>query len=424
MNGPPSSVLIVGSGVFGLSTAWALSKRPYFASTSITVADNCRGSYPAQDCASSDSSRIIRADYADAQYTVLAVEAQKEWRKQGDDDLGGQGRYTESGFVLTAYGSSNVKVGKKSGMDFTRESWANVVKFADQQGFPPERIRTLEDNDALNKCLGTDGNPGDWGYLNTLSGWADATKGMKWLYERVKATERVDFVDAEVERLVPDGKRVVGAQLTDGKILKADVVIVAAGAWTGSLVDLRGRTEATGHPLAYIDITEEEQQVLSKQPVALNLTSGFFVIPPRDLVLKVARHSFGYLNPMSITNALPLSPSHERKPFVASQPATSRSGGIDRLPAEVDGELRRALANLVPVKGLERRPWKEIRYAGTRTRGTGTGWWTGTQGGRACSSRRETAATATSSCRCWARRLLTACSGRVVSWAGSGGGRM
>lgn len=359
---PPSSILIVGSGVFGLSTAWALTKRPQFANTSITVIDDtANGQFPPDDCASVDSSRIIRADYADPHYTALATEAQKEWRKQGDDDLGGQGRYTESGFVLTAYHPKELKVGAKSGMYYTKESWKNCAEVAARDGYPADRIKTLDDTRALNECLGTDTYPGDWGYLNTLSGWADAGRGMEWLYQRVKATGRVNFVNAKVDQLVTEGDRVTGAQLTDGRLITGDVVLVAAGAWTGSLVDLRGRVEATGHILGYIDIGDEELAILSKQPVVLNLSSGLFIIPPQEKILKVARHSFGYLNPVTVQNALPPSPSHERKPIVTSRPSTSRDGGLARLPHEADVDLRRGLAKLSPIKGLETRPWKGIR---------------------------------------------------------------
>ncbi|KAF5134441.1 L-pipecolate oxidase [Metarhizium anisopliae] len=362
METAPSSFLIVGSGVFGLSTAWAITKRSQFAKTSITIVDDAaNGHFPPDDCASVDSSRIIRADYADPHYTAFASEAQKEWRKQGDDDLGGQGRYTESGFVLTAYEPKELKVGTKSGMDYTKESWKNCVDVAARDGYPADRIKILENTKALNECLGTDTYPGDWGYLNTLSGWADAGRGMKWLYERVNATGRVNFVNAKVDYLANEGDRVIGAKLADGRLVTGDVVLVAAGAWTGSLVDLRGRVEATGHVLGYIDISDQELALLSKQPVALNLSSGLFIIPPQENTLKVARHSFGYLNPVTVHNALPLFPSPERPSFVTSRPSTSRDGGLARLPDEADADLRRGLAKLSPIKGLETRRWKGTR---------------------------------------------------------------
>ncbi|KAJ6787535.1 hypothetical protein PWT90_02790 [Aphanocladium album] len=369
----PSSVLIVGSGVFGLSTAWSLTQRPEYAHTKITVVDDasaCGAEFPPLDAASVDSSRIIRADYADPHYSDLAAVAQVEWRKQGDDDLGGQGRYMESGLLLTADHPKVTKEGKLTGMDYTKESWRNVVRIAKEAGHPAERVKALESAEALKEHLGTPGRPGDWGYLNTLSGWANAGEGMRWQYRRVKATGRVDFVDAKVTELVTEGKRVVGAKLAAGNVLRADLVFVAAGAWTGALIDLRGRTEATGHVLGYIDISQEELDSLSKQPVVLNLTSGLFFIPPQERVLKVARHSFGYLNPVTVPNALPVSPAAPRGPIVASLPVTSRSsGGPGRLPTEADIDLRRAFRDLVPLKGLETRPWRETRlcwYADTR----------------------------------------------------------
>ncbi|EGX93231.1 sarcosine oxidase [Cordyceps militaris CM01] len=369
----PSSVLIVGSGVFGLSTAWTLTQRPEYAATKITVVDDasaCGGEFPPLDAASVDSSRIIRADYADPDYAALAAVAQAAWRRQGDDDLGGQGRYSESGLLLAAdHPATATKAGKLTGMDYTKGSWRNVARIAREAGHPPDRVRTLESAEALREHLGTPGRPGDWGYLNTLSGWADAGEGMRWQYRRVKATGRVDFVDARVTELVTEGKRVVGTKLASGDILRADLVFVAAGAWTGALIDLRGRVEATGHVLGYIDITQAELDTLSRQPVVLNLTSGLFVIPPRDRVLKVARHSFGYLNPVTVPSALPLSPAAPRIPIVASLPVTARSGGPGRLPAEADADLRRAFGDLVPLRGLEGRPWRETRlcwYADTR----------------------------------------------------------
>ncbi|PTB68972.1 FAD dependent oxidoreductase [Trichoderma citrinoviride] len=360
MSRPPRSILIIGSGVFGLSTAWALTKRSSFEHTAITVVDDARGaSFPPGDSASVDSSRIVRADYADPDYAELAALAQKEWRKQGDEELGGQGRYTESGLLLAANESAGPKM---SGMGYTRSSWENASRIARKSG-QADKIRLLETTADLQRCLGVDGHPGDWGYVNGLSGWANAREGMLWMYERIEATGRVSFVDAQAEELVTEGKRVVGARLDDSRVLSAEVVFVAAGAWTGSLIDLRGRVEATAQPLGYIDISEEEFQVLAKQPVVLNLSTGLFIIPPQSRVLKAARHSFGYLNPVLVEKALPPSPSEERRPIIVSRPLTQRDGSRNAkaLPADADEALRQALRDLSPVKGLDTRPWRETR---------------------------------------------------------------
>lgn len=367
MDKTPDSILIVGSGLFGLSTAWALTKRPRFDKTTITVLDNARGQFPPEDAASVDKSRIVRADYADADYAALGAEAQAEWRKQADGEVGGEGRYSENGIVVMA-NKSAVRYGKKVGMDYARASWENVSNIARKSG-QPDKVFAIEGQEALKAYVGSGGNPGDWGYVNKLSGWTDNGASMKWMYEQVKKTGRINFVDAEAQELVTEGTQVTGARLKDGRVLKADVTFVAAGAWTGSLIDLRGRAEATGHVLGYIDISKEEQELLGNNPTVINFTSGMFVIPPRDGVLKVAQHAYGYLNPRTVTGALPPSPTHERKPIVTSLPRTKRDNGFESIPETAARGLRQGLKDLLPARGFESRPWSKTKmcwYSDTR----------------------------------------------------------
>lgn len=380
MDKQPGSILIVGSGLFGLSTAWALTKRPLFAETAITVVDCAGGQFPPPDSASVDTSRIVRADYADVDYTALATAAQAEWRRQGDKVLGGQGRYSESGLVLTADKSAEAE---SSSLDYVQKSWKNVAACATTHGYSADDIRTLETREALNGYLGNRGHAGDWGYLNPFSGWADSGKSMMWLHEQVSVTQRVEFVDAKVKLLETEADRVVGARLSDGAVLRADVVVVAAGAWSGELVDLRGRVEATGQTLGYVDITDDEQAVLSRQPVLLHMSSGLFVIPPRDKVLKIGHHGVGYSNPQTVHDALPLSSSAKREPIVVSRPMTQRDGYDGRLPRRADAHLRRGLKHLVAVEGLEERPWRHTRlcwYSDTKDGNWLVDWHPGWKG--------------------------------------------
>ncbi|KAI6784476.1 L-pipecolate oxidase-like protein [Emericellopsis cladophorae] len=369
MQQTPDSILIVGSGLMGLTTAWTLTKRPRFANTTITIVDHSRGtSFPPEDAASVDTSRIIRADYADPDYAAFAAEAQAQWRQPGDDKVGGQGRYSESGMVVMAEDIDGREKDKKTGMEYVKASWENVASIAKRQGHS-NKVRTIEGRENLKKIVGTDGNPGTWGYVNQMSGWADNAAGMRWLYEQVRRTNRVKFVDAEVKELVTEGKKVVGARVQDGRVLRGDIVYLAAGAWTGALIDLRGRCEATGHVLGYIDITQEEQEIMDTKPIMINFATGHFVIPAKHRLLKVARHGFGYLNPVVCPNALPLSPEDDRKPIVASIPRTARDHGGEGFPAEADADLRKALTNMCPLKGLETRPWAKQKicwYSDTR----------------------------------------------------------
>ncbi|OTA56220.1 putative fructosyl amino acid protein [Hypoxylon sp. EC38] len=371
----PDNILIIGAGVFGLSTALALTKRPEFASTSITVLDRSpeEGVFPARDASSIDSSRIIRADYADPAYAALAAEAQAHWRKTDPSSLGGEGRYTESGFILSAdNGPMLTEDGRPTGIAYAKKSWINAMALAQAEGRPMSSVRMMAGPTYLYKLTGL-GRFADWGYLNEASGWADAEASMKWFYERVVATGRVKFVNGTAESLEADEstKRVTGALLKDGSILSADLVIVAAGAWTPTLVDLSQQAVATGQVLGYIDLTEEEQEKLEKSPVILNLSTGLFMIPPRNRVLKFARHAFGYLNPKPVSKPpLGIPGSSKPSPSHISQPHTHLDDENISIPPEGEKALREAARTMIPWPELQERPFSRTRlcwYTDTAT---------------------------------------------------------
>ncbi|KAI1275564.1 DAO-domain-containing protein [Xylaria sp. FL0933] len=378
----PKSILIIGSGVFGLSTALALTHRPEIPpDTPITVLDRSPepGVFPARDASSIDSSRIIRADYADPAYAALAAEAHVHWRRNHLDDptsLGGDGRYNESGLLLAAEngpdGATVRPDGHPTGLGYTRRSWVNAMALAHKEGRSLQSVRLLPSAFALGKVMQNDAHWADWGYVNTAAGWADAERSMKWLYDKVVETGRVTFVNGTVEALGTQAaekeqqqqQRVTGARLSDGRKFSADLVIVAAGAWTPTLVDLAGSAVATGQCIGYLRLTDEEQAKLAKMPVCLNLTDGCFVIPPRNNVLKIARHSYGYLNPQPISHE-PLKSSRASetsKPAAArtiSQPRTHLTDPSLEIPAEGASDLRRALGRMIPW--LSDRPFFQTR---------------------------------------------------------------
>src|SRR5947209_5053773 len=117
MSSSSASILIIGSGVFGLSTALDLTRRPQYDKATITVLD--RSPFPSSDGSSVDTSRIIRADYSDPAYAALAARAQDEWRNNDPGELGANGRYSESGLVLVA------DTGRQ-GQRYIQHSWKNI----------------------------------------------------------------------------------------------------------------------------------------------------------------------------------------------------------------------------------------------------------------------------------------------------------
>ncbi|QIW94801.1 hypothetical protein AMS68_000319 [Peltaster fructicola] len=346
----PSSILIIGSGVFGLSTAHALAQRPEYNHTKITMID--RVAFPAPDAGSVDSSRLIRADYTDYAYGALAAEALKQWR----GEFGDEGRYTESGFAVLVD-----KNGDATGQEAADDMLDNMRKLGATVGRREDGadIVLLKDQDDIKAALpGFTGTAADSGYVNYTSGWAHAENGLRHMRRKVEALNRVIFKVAEVKRLIfeqhGDVQRVAGAEIVSGEKLIADQTILAAGAWSGKYVDLRGIATASGQPLAYMSISDEEQERLLQNPALINPSNFMYIIQPRDNVLKVARHSFGWSNPQQIEH-----PERPGETISVSLPRTKHDDPDLNIPSEGEAACRSYLAQCMPE--FKDRPWLHTR---------------------------------------------------------------
>lgn len=254
--------------------------------------------------------------------------------------------YRESGIVLSV---------EKGGSEYVERAMGN----AERLGCP---VQGLAGEESVSRVLGTGGVGGESGYVNWGSGWADAGRAMEgcggWLREVVErrggGVLRRGKAGGLVFREGKGRRRVVGARLDDGEEIRADLTIVAAGAWSGALVDLRGRAEARGQVVAYVSVTDEERERLKDMPVVLNLSTGMFAIPPvdsmsglspgqegrtGDWVVKVARHAFGYANPTIV--------KPEGEDIVASVPAKVFSP----IPEEGKRACRSFLQQTIPWLG-------------------------------------------------------------------------
>ncbi|KAI4244169.1 MAG: hypothetical protein LQ352_006912 [Teloschistes flavicans] len=292
--------------VLQVSTTLALLISPVYIRTHITLVDpnipdtagqtsDDKTVYtPDPHAASIDSSRIIRPDYADPAYSKLAAEAQELWRK----GYGGKDVYQESGLIVTAgrEGSRYVEAACRNVED-TSSADGDDGKAKDVQ-----RLNTVEEirvaaglgtTSSRSADEGASEQLGETGYINRASGWANAEGAIRTVMQRISAfgPSRITFKRAKVKHLLfstsslndeQDGDTcaVSGVVLSDGSMLEADLIILAAGAWTGSLVDLRGRIKATAQAVAYMPLTAVEAERLAKLPVLLNLSTGYFAIPP------------------------------------------------------------------------------------------------------------------------------------------------
>lgn len=364
----PREILIVGAGVFGLSTALAFLEREAYNNSKITIIDSA-AILPNPVGSSVDASRIIRADYANPHYAKMACLAQEHWRDQSASGWGGEGRYSETGFVLTA---------EEGQAEYVRSAMVNVQDLA-KQGLPMElgKIEGLNNREEIRKATGFPGVSGQKGYANWNSGWADAEKCIAFAIEKVKrhsnARGRVTIKPGcEVARLsFISAGQCDGVVLKDGSGLKADLTILATGAWTPSLFNLQNRCLATGQVLGYIKISEEEQEYLKNTPVVMNFARGTFVIPPRAREFKIARHGFGYRNPVMVEQVSTKSNAERLSKRGVSVPRTDT-----QIPAEAEHALRAALKELFPpdaeqtalapgcpasIRTISSRPWVNTR---------------------------------------------------------------
>jgi glycine/D-amino acid oxidase-like deaminating enzyme len=210
-----SSVLVIGAGAFGLTAACELRRRRW----TVTVLDS--GRVPREDAASTDVSKIIRMDYgADALYTAMAESAMDgwdEWNARWSPPL-----YHQDGFVLLT--SEPMQPG---GYEF--ESY----RLLEARGHPVTRLADLERSTAL-PAWSEDRYPD--GYFNARAGWAESGRVMERLQVEARGLGVQIVEDAPFARLLERGGRVHGAQTAAGADRRADLTILATGAWTPALL--------------------------------------------------------------------------------------------------------------------------------------------------------------------------------------------
>ncbi|KAL0938427.1 fructosyl amino acid [Colletotrichum truncatum] len=328
-------IVIVGAGVFGLSTALELKKRGY---RHITVLD--RFLPPVADGSSVDISRIIRVDYADPVYGQMAREAYQGWTTEYSD------HYHESGFVMLADQKGNAwldkakEVAAKTGQTLTSYEDANHVR----KDFPSAQANF----DGLQACI------------NHKGGWADAKGAIAQLASQCSllGVQFISGARGTVESLKIEQDKVVGVNVVEGPPVLGDQVILATGAWTNRIVHISSATSASGQPVGFMKLTEEEAQRLKDMPVIINFNTGVFIFPPtkgKNPILKFARHGYGYATEVRVGDKEKT--ASER--FISAPKRDESNATSGYLPDDADKGLRDGVQQLAPE--FATRPWSNRR---------------------------------------------------------------
>lgn len=269
------SVLIVGAGTFGTSTAYHLALS-YKDASRVTVIDQSPS--PPKLAASIDINRIIRTDYPSPLYCQLAFEAIHAWF--WSLELGPF--FHKSGWIFMDEKGSNLS--------------ERVLKvFEDRGSHQTEDVPLGNLDERWGILKGTEISGFQNAYWNPEAGWCDAA-GATASYMKAAEKRGVQRVTGHVTKLLldTDSGQIKGVQTADGQHLTADKILLAAGAWTSSMLSpiedsldipeqdrVERQVQATGRVTAFYKMSDEEVEQLSKSkmPVVVYGRQGE-VIPP------------------------------------------------------------------------------------------------------------------------------------------------
>jgi sarcosine oxidase/L-pipecolate oxidase len=276
-------IVIVGSGIFGLSTALHLARRGY---TDVTVldrqpCDKLQYSYfQGADGASADINKIVRSAYgAQTEYQMLSVEAIAGW-KQWNQELAA-GTTTPPGLgrsdrVFVPNGNISLSTAE------TLPPWeVACIEGMEKAGQPDVMLDTTNPRHckvAADKGMSFAMDPfhrekrakPNVGVLDATGGMAVADKACRFALHKARELG-VKFIFGPEEGYFEAfcyergsasssgaSQRVIGVRTRDGKTHKAAMTLMACGGWTPVLVpQLDGLCEATAGSVALLKIPRD-----------------------------------------------------------------------------------------------------------------------------------------------------------------------
>ncbi|CDO94462.1 unnamed protein product [Kluyveromyces dobzhanskii CBS 2104] len=311
-------VVVVGAGVFGLSTAVQLARSNY----KVLVIDKFQ--IPSPLSAAYDYNKIVRLEYNDEVYAALAVESMGYW--YGDDC-----KFLPRGLLHNCYshcGRLSVLQDKKT----SRFAFDNGSLQVLQTKF--NRCKDVELHGELT-CGGrfpqfTNSQRYDEIRYNPDCGIGFARESLVAM-KRYAETLGVSFHEHDGVLNV-SGETV---QCESGERFYGKKIIVACGANTVSLLPMQGKINATGLYVGHVQLTDNEYEKLKNIPVVFNSSLGYLFPPDKDTkILKICTTA------MSAYDSV----SEKSKPIYKSlQPELSPS-----IPIEAIVRIRTVLGKYLP----------------------------------------------------------------------------
>ncbi|KAF7187822.1 L-pipecolate oxidase [Pseudocercospora fuligena] len=250
---PEPTILIIGAGTFGTSTAYHLA-HIYKDPSKVTVIDQAPS--PPKPAASIDVNRVIRTDYANKLYCDLACETIHPWF--WSEELGPY--FHKVGWLMLEEEGSNLKARIKE-------------TFLGRGSTQAEDIALNKICEKFSSLKGTSTEGFQSSYFNPEAGWCDAAAAT---HSFMKAAERkgVRRITGTVTELIYDSSsnRISGAKTSDGRILHAEKVLLSAGPWTSQILS---STEDS------LNFTED--QSIESQIQATGLIAAYYNCSPSEI---------------------------------------------------------------------------------------------------------------------------------------------
>lgn len=270
-----SPIVVVGCGVFGLSTILSLLQQGYNDVLGLDIS-----SVPTPRSAATDYNKMLRVEYANPMYARLSVEALKSW----ENNPLYKDYYKKTGrLVLSPFKKAN-----RARLIYDKIGAENVKRLGVNQ-----RIIELKSGKEIGKLIPEfKGNKLPEHLIaryNIDSALGESGKSLEAVYhECVKLGAKFIFGEAGHITRIEEGR-----VFTDnGKMYRADKIIVCCGANTSSLVNMDHIVTAIGHFVSHVQLTDEQYERYKNMPIFFSGEIGYFFPPdPKDHVIKIG-HTF------------------------------------------------------------------------------------------------------------------------------------
>ncbi|HET8726276.1 MAG TPA: FAD-dependent oxidoreductase [Alphaproteobacteria bacterium] len=262
-------VTVIGAGIMGLSTAWALHRRGH----SVTVVEQYAVPNPLGS--SVDQHRLIRYAYgAMAGYAAMVAPAYAAWDRVWADL--GETLYVETGTL--AIGTE-------------RHRWLNDSATVLEQAGTPVEFLDMDDLGRRFPLIDTSGL--DRAFHLPTGGILLAGKIVKSLARHLTRQGVAILSHTTAKNIDPETARV---ELADGRTLEADRLVVAAGPWVRRLLpDFGTRVTPSRQVVCYLKPPAAQAAAWAAMPMVLDIDPkrGFYLVPPvAGTGMKIGDHTF------------------------------------------------------------------------------------------------------------------------------------